>query len=133
MSSKIHSCIAGLNRDSKGNQLCTYVPLTSLSIQLCSFLFRRGWIGSYSVAMHGSVNSICVMYKYNRQRSSFIALQMYCTIGQRRYCTIRRLQHLCARRRRNMYFIVSTSKGFISGSEAIALGVGGELIARVIF
>lgn len=58
---------------------------------------------------------------------------MLSSFGNRNYCTYRQLVHLCRNTRQHTYYILSTSKGFLSSHEALSIGIGGELICRIVF
>ena len=135
MSYSLHLGFSGINRDSQGNTLFTYLPLSKRSLTVCRFLFRRGWIRNYQVVFNSSEKKrvIFVSYKYYSYRNNIFKIIICSSFGNRNYCTYKQLFQLCSRNKSGMYYILSTSKGLLSSSEALSIGIGGELLCRIMY
>jgi ribosomal protein S8 len=125
----LFDCVASVNSNCRGTQGSTQLRNTERALELCSFLFRRGFICGYRI-LHKS--TIELDYKYNQNRCAFYRLAMISRPGNRIYYSYNKLRKHCAGPRANALFILSTSSGLLLSGEALTKHIGGELIARIV-
>jgi ribosomal protein S8 len=135
MSNDRYSCLAGINRDCRGNQQSTSMPYSKGSLRLCAFLFRRGWVSSYAILGTSFVRrkTLRVHYKFNSNKNAFSKLSIKSTPGRRVSWTYRKLLSMCRFNRKGSYYVLSTPFGILSSDEALVRRTGGELLAQILF
>lgn len=129
------SSLSGFNRDCRGNQQSTSMPYSKGTLDMCSFLFRRGWISGYTVS--GNVNSvrktIVVQYRYYANQNVLYRLRIKSTPGRRIFWTYRKLLSMCRSSGFHCHYVLSTSRGLLSSEEALSRKIGGELLVQILF
>ena len=106
-------------------------PSSKLKLEIARILKEQGYIESYSVmpVPDGPGEQIEVRLKYTDDRESAISgLRRVSRPGQRTYVDSKHIPRVVGGMGTA---IVSTSKGLMTGHEARAEGVGGEVIAEV--
>jgi small subunit ribosomal protein S8 len=106
-------------------------PSSKLKLEIARILKEQGYIESYSVAPapQGPGELLEVRLKYTDDRSSAISgLRRVSRPGRRTYVDSGHIPRVVGGMGTA---IVSTSKGLMTGHEARAEGVGGEVIAEV--
>ena len=107
------------------------IPASRLKSELARILKEQGYIEDFEVreARSHPGEEICVTLKYTAERKPVISgLERVSRPGQRTYVDhahIPRIQGGMGTA------IISTSKGLMTGHDARAEGVGGEVVARV--
>ncbi len=108
------------------------VPSSKLKVELARILAEQGYIDSFSLepAPGGRVGQVInIRLKYTDSRRSAISgLQRVSRPGRRTYVGADRIPKVLGGMGTS---IVSTSKGVMTGHDARAAGVGGEVLARV--
>jgi ribosomal protein S8 len=127
MSSLFYCSVSSLNRDCKGKQLQTSLSTDKFSLNFCSFLFKRGYISSYMINGH----KLIVHFKYINNRNLLNGISFISTPGHRIYCSYHHLLWLNKKYKGRNFFVLRTTKGFLTSSEAIHQHIGGELICRI--
>jgi ribosomal protein S8 len=135
MSSLLHGYVSGFNRDSKGNQFSCILPYSKKTLSFCRFLFTRGWIRHYYVDNNNNKLVVRVLYKYYNARNTFYQLKIISSSGDRSYCTYKQLFYLCRKHIhcKGIYYVLRTSRGYLSSDEALSQGIGGELVGRIFY
>jgi small subunit ribosomal protein S8 len=108
------------------------IPASKLKGELARILVEQGYIDSWSVApapdgAAGEVIEIRLKYTENR-RSAISGLKRVSRPGQRTYVQAGRIPKVQGGMGTS---IVSTSRGVMTGHDARAAGVGGEVLALV--
>ena len=105
------------------------VPSSNMRKGIATILQDAGFIRSFKVAQDSKQGIMRIYLKYNANgESSIDKLQMVSTPGKRRYIGANEIPQV----RSGMgVAIVSTSKGVLSGEQAKAQNVGGELLCKV--
>jgi small subunit ribosomal protein S8 len=105
------------------------IPFSNLKLELCRILKEQGYIKDFSRKPAAVGESIVVELKYTEERQPVIfGIERVSRPGRRRYVdheSIPRVQGGTGTA------IVSTSSGVMTGHEARAKGVGGEVVAYV--
>ncbi len=107
------------------------IPASKLKGELARILAEQGYIESWSLvsAHEGAGELIQIRLKYTDSRHSAISgLQRVSTPGRRTYVDAQSIPKILGGMGTA---IVSTSKGVMTGHDARAEGVGGEVLARV--
>jgi small subunit ribosomal protein S8 len=105
------------------------IPFSNLKLELCRILKEQGYIKDFRRKPAAVGESIVVELKYTEERQPVIfGIERVSRPGRRRYVdheSIPRVQGGTGTA------IVSTSSGVMTGHEARAKGVGGEVVAYV--
>ena len=105
------------------------IPFSNLKLELCRILKEQGYIKDFSRKPAAVGELIVVELKYTEERQPVIfGIERVSRPGRRRYVdheSIPRVQGGTGTA------IVSTSSGVMTGHEARAKGVGGEVVAYV--
>src|SRR3954449_12356345 len=105
------------------------IPFSNLKLELCRILKEQGYIKDFRRKPAAVGESIVVELKYTEERQPVIfGIERVSRPGRRRYVdheSIPRVQGGSGPA------IVSTSSGVMTGHEARAKGVGGEVVAYV--
>ncbi len=107
------------------------IPSSRLKVELARILAEQGYIDSYEVrrAEQGPGDTLEIRLKYDESRRSAISgLRRVSRPGQRSYVDSRHIPKVLGGMGTA---IVSTSNGVMTGHEARAAGVGGEIMAEV--
>lgn len=107
------------------------IPASKLKGEIARILAEQGYIESWSIvpAGNGAGQLIEIRLKYTDSRRSAISgLQRVSTPGRRTYVDAQGIPKVLGGMGTA---IVSTSKGVMTGHDARAAGVGGEVLARV--
>ena len=108
------------------------IPASKLKTEMARILKEQGYIEDYSVgpvAGHSAAEAIHIRLKYTADRTSVISgLKRISRPGQRTYVDSKHIPKVLGGMGTT---ILSTSKGVMTGHEARAEGVGGEILAQV--
>jgi small subunit ribosomal protein S8 len=108
------------------------IPASKLKSELARILAEQGYIESWSLAPageNGAGEVIRIRLKYTEDRRSAISgLRRVSRPGQRTYVNAKQIPKVLGGMGTS---IVSTSRGVMTGHDARAAGVGGEILAQV--
>jgi small subunit ribosomal protein S8 len=107
------------------------VPASKLKGELARILLEQGYIEGYQLvpASEGAGQMIQIRLKYTEERRSAISgLRRISRPGRRTYVDAKHIPKVLGGMGTA---IVSTSKGVMTGHDARAAGVGGEVLAQV--
>jgi small subunit ribosomal protein S8 len=107
------------------------IPASKLKAEIARILTEQGYIESWSLTPthEGAGQSIEIRLKYtDNRRSAISGLQRVSTPGRRTYVDAQNIPKVLGGMGTA---IVSTSRGVMTGHDARAAGVGGEVLARV--
>ena len=108
------------------------LPASKLKIEVARILKEQGYVEAYTVLPAGTEYAgerLNVTLKYTNDRKPVISgIQRVSRPGQRAYVDHTRIPKIQGGMGTT---IISTSKGVMTGHEARALGVGGEIVAKV--
>ena len=108
------------------------IPASKLKTEMARILKEQGYIEDYSVGPvtgHTAAESIHIKLKYTADRTSVISgLKRISRPGQRTYVDSKHIPKVLGGMGTT---ILSTSKGVMTGHDARAEGVGGEILAQV--
>ena len=132
MTDPIADFLTRLRNAAKAQHHDVTIPSSKLKRELARILKEQGYIEDYEVRAPGDGHPgerITVTLKYTNERRPVITgIQRVSRPGQRTYvdhANIPRIQGGMG------MAIISTSKGVMTGHEARAQGVGGEVVAKV--
>jgi small subunit ribosomal protein S8 len=105
------------------------IPASRLKKEMSRILKEQGYISDYSVDPRPVGETIRVQLKYTEDRKPVITgMERISRPGRRRYVNRTEVPRVLGGMGTA---IVSTSRGVMSGHEASAMGVGGEVIAYI--
>jgi small subunit ribosomal protein S8 len=105
------------------------IPSSRLKTELARILQEQGYIEGYAVESAQPVDQLRVRLKYTDNRTSVISgLRRVSRPGQRTYVDAKHVPKVLGGMGTA---IVSTSRGVMTGHDARAAGVGGEVVAEV--
>lgn len=108
------------------------IPASTLKAELARILAEQGYIEGWSIVPAGDGRAgqlIAIRLKYTDDRRSAISgLKRVSRPGQRSYVDAKRIPKVLGGMGTS---IVSTSHGVMTGHDARAAGIGGEVIAQV--
>ena len=108
------------------------IPASKLKSELARILAEQGYIESFSLAPAGEGHAgeaIRIRLKYTEDRRSAISgLRRVSRPGRRTYVNARQIPRVLGGMGTS---IVSTSHGVMTGHDARAAGVGGEILAQI--
>ncbi len=132
MTDPIADFLTRLRNAAKAQHRDVTVPSSKLKRELARILQEQGYIEGYEVLAPGPGRpgeQITITLKYTAEREPVISgLERVSRPGKRIYVDH---AHIPRVRGGMGTAIVSTSRGVMTGHQARALGVGGELVARV--
>ena len=105
------------------------IPSSGLKREMARILDEQGYIEGFEVQPAQPVDQIVIRLKYTDNRTSVISgLRRVSRPGQRTYVDSRHVPKVLGGMGTA---IVSTSRGVMTGHDARAAGVGGEVVAEV--
>ena len=105
------------------------VPASRLKVELARILREQGYIDDYGVEPARVGEIIRIRLKYTEDRRSAISgLRRVSRPGRRTYVNSKQIPRVLGGMGTS---IVSTSRGVMTGHDARAAGVGGEILAQV--
>jgi small subunit ribosomal protein S8 len=108
------------------------IPASKLKAELARILAEQGYIESWSLVPAGEQRAgelIQIRLKYTEDRRSAISgLRRVSRPGRRTYVDAKHIPRVLGGMGTS---IISTSRGVMTGHDARAAGVGGEILARV--
>jgi len=113
-----------INLGIKSNLACISIKLTKKNLGLSKYLFKNGFLDSYLI--NKSMNIITIYFTSYYDKKPISNIKKVSSPGRKVYITYRLLKKTLFHK--NLYLILSTSKGFCSNKEAISLKIGGELL-----
>jgi small subunit ribosomal protein S8 len=132
MSDPVADFLTRLRNAARAQHQDVLIPSSKLKRELARILKEQGYIEAYEMVdagVHGPSGQILVTLKYTDARRPVISgLQRVSRPGQRHYVD---RDHIPLIQGGMGTAIISTSQGVMTGHQARALGVGGEVVARV--
>jgi small subunit ribosomal protein S8 len=105
------------------------IPSSGLKREMARILEEQGYIEGFEVQPAQPVDQIVIRLKYTENRTSVISgLRRVSRPGQRTYVDAKHVPKVLGGMGTA---IVSTSRGVMTGHDARATGVGGEVVAEV--
>ena len=99
------------------------VPKQKQSIQIIDLLFQEGLVRRYKVLN----NKIYIFLKYKDNLPLIKKIDLISSSKRRRFVKIKEVQKLPF----NKIYLISTSKGIVTHTEAQKINLGGELICSI--
>jgi len=99
------------------------VPKQKQSIQIIDLLFQEGLVRRYKVLN----NKIYIFLKYKDNLPLIKKINLISSSKRRRFVKIKEVQKLPF----NKIYLISTSKGIVTHTEAQKINLGGELICSI--
>ena len=99
------------------------VPKQKQSIQIIDLLFQEGLVRRYKVLN----NKIYIFLKYKDNLPLIKKITLISSSKRRRFVKIKEVQRLPF----NKIYLISTSKGIVTHTEAQKINLGGELICSI--
>jgi small subunit ribosomal protein S8 len=110
-----------------GKQLQVSAGNNKVCVDILGILYRLGYIRGFTVIDR---KSITIFLKYNKGKSVIRNINVVSTPGRRFYLQYRKLLNSFPKSDTGSY-IISTSRGIISSSEAMMFRIGGEVLVKV--
>ena len=103
-------------------------PASKFCLNIANLIKRYGFLQDINVVEKDGKKQIVLTLKYDAGMPVVSDIKLYSTPGRRLYSNSNSLPW---GKNKNSLIIVSTSLGLMSQKEAVAKGVGGELIAEI--
>jgi len=105
------------------------MPSSKMRVALSEIFLKNGMIRSYKVAKDSKQGVMRIYLKYDEVGVSAIGKIARVSIpGRRVYCSVDQIPRI---KNGLGFVVVSTSKGVLTGGEAINKNLGGELLCRL--
>ena len=105
-----------------------YIPYSRPLAQICSILKREGYLENFKEIDLENIKKIKVYLKYAGKKSVINQIKKVSTPGRRAYTKHKKIVPVL---QGYGTAIISTSSGILTGKEAKAKGIGGEIIGIV--
>ncbi len=105
-----------------------YIPHSNSVLKICEILKKEGYLENFKEIDLEKFKKIKVYLKYEGKKSLISQIKRVSSPGRRTYAKNKRIPSTL---RGYGITIVSTSSGILTGREAKAKGVGGEVIGKV--
>ena len=130
MTDPIADYLTRLRNAVKAGHRVVEIPASNLKKEITKILFDKGYILNFKFVEDGPQGSIKVALKYDRtgRVNALKALKRVSRPGLRKYVGAAKLPRIL---NGLGITIVSTSKGVMTGKQARALNIGGEVICNV--
>lgn len=130
----ISQTISVINHASQRGSIRAVAQYSKQTLKICKFLYKYGYLCGYHMLVKKNKKGVCRMYveiylTYYRNRPVLGRIFKISHMGHHRYFTCRELRQKIAQDR--ILYIVSTNKGWMSISDCIKRGLGGELLFGV--
>lgn len=104
------------------------MPSSTIKVAIAKVLKEEGYVTDYSVENNNSKNVLKIDLKYFNNKRVIEKLERVSTPGLRRYTAAKDMPIVMDKLG---IVIVSTSRGVMTGREAVAAGQGGEILCYV--
>ena len=131
MTDPIADFLTRLRNAAKAQHQDVAIPASKLKVEIARILKEQGYIEGYEVRPSRSHpgDEISVMLKYTAERKPVITgMQRVSRPGQRTYVDHAHIPRIQGGMGTT---IISTSRGLMTGHDARAEGIGGEILAKV--
>jgi len=118
------SLISAINIGANSNRTCINMWLNKQNVAICKYLFYKGLIDTYVISKEKRLLHIYFSFFYEKKPILFI--KQLSKPGRRLSMKYSKLASLF-KNRKHLY-IISTSRGFMTSTEAIRNKIGGELL-----
>lgn len=125
--STIYGIIASIVDSNKKRLKIVELPYNNTAIKVVDLLLRNSKISGYRICKQSGRNLIVVSLRYPDNKPMLFSLKFISKPSRRVYSGLRYLRSMLLRSRSSM-LVVSSSYGIISGTDAMLLNVGGEVI-----
>ena len=134
MASKFHiySAISSINQALTKNSKCTSIVYTPFTLELVKVLYLNGFLNSF-VKKQYFTNNLLLLYFRHSLISRIKTIKPFSRPGHRRYISFKKLEHLLIQKSIHVTYYLNTSRGILSGSEALHYRIGGELLFTLNF
>lgn len=129
MNTQIMSFINSLKISYKSRRPFVKVKLTHGNLKLSNFFYRKNWIKKY----YSNKNQLIIYLRYINNQPLIQNILIKSTKGCRIYWSNKNLKWQINGYARSGIVILHTKYGLLTGSEALTLGIGGEVSFIVYF
>ncbi len=105
------------------------IPASKIKVEIARILKQEGYIANYRVAEEGHKKTIKVYLRYNPDQSPIVTrIEKVSKCGRRVYTVSNKIPRVIGGMGIN---ILTTSQGVMTGKQARAAGVGGEILCNI--
>jgi small subunit ribosomal protein S8 len=105
------------------------VPHSLIKERILDVLLREGYISEYTVSGQGTEKALNVRLKYSsRSQPAIRAIKRISKPSLHVYASLMRLRRAASQMATE---VLSTSRGVVSGREALEMGIGGKVLLEV--
>lgn len=126
MSPNINHIVSAINHSLKKRKSTCVYRKSKLSVDLTDVIFRAGYIAIWVPSTLNGKSVVVVYFKFSPTFTSLTRVKAISNPGKRVYITYDSLKESISST--GMFYILSTSTGLITGTEALKLKIGGEVI-----
>lgn len=123
----ISNLIANINHGYSKNKLYINVIPNKLVFKLLNVLYGIGYIRGFVLQIE--TGRIRVFLKYFNNKRVVNLIKRISTPGRKIYWSYSKLHYMCGKTRCS--YILSTSRGLLTSSEAVSSGIGGEILFMI--
>ena len=103
------------------------ITKTKQNIKLLNFLYQEGYIGGYSYSKK-DITHVIVILKYQNYKPLIKNISFISKINKEVFCSVKMLSK---QNDNNILYILLTTQGYMSISQAILKNLGGQLILKM--
>jgi small subunit ribosomal protein S8 len=105
------------------------INYTKLNSKLLYLFYKNGYILNFFIVTQSNKKKIKILLNYKNDVPVLTKIKIISKPSCKVFCN---LKYLTKQKNNNNFYIISTSKGFLSSIEAKKLLLGGELICQII-
>jgi small subunit ribosomal protein S8 len=128
MTDPIADMLTRIRNAIKSNKESVEIPASNMKKSIAEILLNEGWVKDVKIVEDGYNGKIAVTLKYNDKKSVINGLQRVSKPGLRTYSGVADMPRVLGGLGT---VIVSTNKGIMTGKQAKAANVGGEVLCYV--
>jgi len=115
----------------KNNKHELIVPYNELVCGIIHLLYVEGYLAGYKIM--NIKNSLYIYTILRKQKGLFLIhnIKRISKPSQKKYCTLMQLKKIYSSCNGDTNYIISTSKGILSGKTCIERGLSGELLIKI--
>jgi len=128
MSHNVNQIISSLNNALKKKSSICVLPNTNTSISILKVLYNSGYVAFYTATYNKGKPILVLFFKFSLSMTSLSGLKSVSNQGKRVYWTYSQLKNNISLS--SLFYIISTSNGVLSGTQALKLKIGGEVLLQ---
>ena len=128
MTDPIADMLTRIRNAIKSSKETVEIPASNMKKSIAEILLNEGWVKDVKIVEDGYNGKIAITLKYNEKKSVISGLQRVSKPGLRTYAGVANMPRVLGG---FGTVILSTNKGILTGKQAKAQNVGGEVLCYV--